>query len=68
MSAQRNGVFDPGSQGTGKQFLRCPFHGMSWNLDGSLKEIPCRWDFPHVSDENFGLTEIPSGTWADLFS
>ena len=56
--------FDPGSQGTGKQFLRCPFHGMSWNLDGSLKEIPCRWDFPHVSDENFGLTEIPSGTWA----
>ncbi len=54
---------DAGSQGSGKQFIRCPFHGMSWNLDGSLKEIPCRWDFPHVEDESFGLTEIPSGIW-----
>lgn len=55
---------DPGSEGSGKQFLRCPFHGMSWHLDGSLKEIPCRWDFPHVKDEEFGLTEIPCDTWA----
>ena len=54
---------DAGSSGSGKQFLRCPFHGMSWNLDGSLKEIPCRWDFPHVEDDEFGLTEIPSGIW-----
>lgn len=54
---------DAGSSGTGKQFLRCPFHGMSWHLDGSLKEIPCRWDFPHVEDEDFGLTQIPSGSW-----
>jgi len=54
---------DAGSSGTGKQFLRCPFHGMSWNLDGSLKEIPCRWDFPHIEDDEFVLTEIPSGTW-----
>ena len=23
-----------------------PFHGWSWNLDGSLKEVPCEWDFP----------------------
>lgn len=55
---------DAGSRGTGKQFIRCPFHGMSWHLDGSLREIPCRWDFPHVEDKSFGLTEIPSGTWA----
>jgi phenylpropionate dioxygenase-like ring-hydroxylating dioxygenase large terminal subunit len=54
---------DAGSSGTGKQFLRCPFHGMSWHLDGSLKEIPCRWDFPHVEDDEFGLTELPSGIW-----
>jgi phenylpropionate dioxygenase-like ring-hydroxylating dioxygenase large terminal subunit len=54
---------DAGSSGTGKQFIRCPFHGMSWNLDGTLKEIPCRWDFPHIKDEEFGLTEIPSGLW-----
>lgn len=55
--------FDAGSSGRGKQFLRCPFHGMSWNLDGSLREIPCRWDFPHVRDESFGLTPVATGTW-----
>ncbi len=54
---------DAGSTGRGKQFLRCPFHGMSWHLDGSLREIPCRWDFPHIEDENFGLTELPCDTW-----
>ena len=54
---------DAGSSGRGKQFLRCPFHGMSWHLDGRLREIPCRWDFPHVSDEAFGLTELETGVW-----
>ena len=28
--------------------LRCPFHGYAWNLDGSLKQVPCQWDFPQV--------------------
>lgn len=55
--------FDAGTQGTGKQFLRCPFHGMSWQLDGQLRDIPCRWDFPHIQDENFGLDELPCDTW-----
>lgn len=54
---------DPGSSGKGKQFIRCPYHGMSWHLDGSLREIPCRWDFPHVDEDNFALTEIPTDTW-----
>jgi phenylpropionate dioxygenase-like ring-hydroxylating dioxygenase large terminal subunit len=54
---------DAGSSGSGKQFVRCPFHGMSWNLDGSLREIPCRWDFPHVQDETFRLTELPCRSW-----
>lgn len=53
-----------GSCGKGKQFIRCPFHGMTWHLDGSLKEIPCRWDFPHVADAAFTLTEIPCDAWA----
>ncbi|MGN6498850.1 MAG: aromatic ring-hydroxylating dioxygenase subunit alpha [Tsuneonella sp.] len=43
--------------------LRCPFHGWSWNLDGTLKNIPCRWDFPHVKDENFRLPEVRVDTW-----
>lgn len=55
--------FNPGESGTGKQFFRCPFHGMSWELDGSLREIPCRWDFPHIKDEEFGLAEVRSGVW-----
>lgn len=55
--------FNPGETGTGKQFFRCPFHGMSWELDGSLREIPCRWDFPHIKDEEFGLSEVRSGVW-----
>jgi len=55
---------DAGSSGSGKQFIRCPFHGMSWDLEGALKEIPCRWDFPHVKDEEFGLMELPCDTWA----
>lgn len=43
--------------------LRCPFHGWTWNLDGSLKEIPCRWDFPHVEREQYSLPEFKVGTW-----
>lgn len=55
--------FDSGDSGSGKQFVRCPFHGMSWHLDGRLREIPCRWDFPHIKDEAFGLFELPCDTW-----
>jgi phenylpropionate dioxygenase-like ring-hydroxylating dioxygenase large terminal subunit len=54
---------DAGASGSGKQFLRCPFHGMSWHLDGRLREIPCRWDFPHVDEATFRLMELPTGTW-----
>jgi len=43
--------------------LRCPFHGWAWNLDGSLKEVPCRWDFPTVEREDYGLPEVKVGTW-----
>ena len=55
--------FDAGAAGSGKQFLRCPFHGISFELNGQLREIPCRWDFPHVKDEAFGLDELPCATW-----
>lgn len=43
--------------------LRCPFHGFCWKLDGSLKEIPCEWDFPHVDPATFRLPEAAVGTW-----
>ena len=44
--------------------IRCPFHGIAWELDGRLKEIPAPWEFPHVDPEKFRLPEISVGTWA----
>ncbi len=43
--------------------LRCPFHGWSWNLDGSLKEIPCEWDFPSLVRGDHALPEAKVGRW-----
>ena len=43
--------------------LRCPFHSWEWNLDGSLKGLPCRWDFPHVEREEYGLPQFGTATW-----
>jgi phenylpropionate dioxygenase-like ring-hydroxylating dioxygenase large terminal subunit len=51
-----------GADGTTAQ-LRCPYHGWTWNIDGSLKSIPCRWDFPHVKDATFRLPEVKTGRW-----
>ncbi len=52
------------SEGTGylKKF-RCPFHGWSWNLDGSINNIPGRWDFPHVSESTHNLQEVKCEVW-----
>jgi phenylpropionate dioxygenase-like ring-hydroxylating dioxygenase large terminal subunit len=44
-------------------FVRCPYHGFAWNLDGSVKEIPCKWDFPHLREEEMGLPEAETGRW-----
>ena len=44
--------------------IRCPFHGFAWALDGELKDVPARWDFDHVKDEDFALPECQVGTWA----
>lgn len=43
--------------------LHCPFHGFSWNNDGSLKNIPCRWDFDHIKDKDMQLPEAHLGQW-----
>jgi phenylpropionate dioxygenase-like ring-hydroxylating dioxygenase large terminal subunit len=43
--------------------FRCPYHGFSWNLDGSLREIPSAWDFPQVDEATFCLPEAQVGTW-----
>ena len=43
--------------------IRCAFHGWAWNLDGSLKEIPCQWDFPEVEPSEYSLPEALVDTW-----
>ena len=48
--------------GRSREF-KCPFHGFTWNTDGSLRDIPCRWDFPHLADEAMRLPEAQVGRW-----
>ena len=43
--------------------LRCPFHGFTWNLDGSFAGMPCPWDFPHVDPASFALPEARVEVW-----
>lgn len=43
--------------------IRCPFHGFCWHLDGKLKDVPARWDFPQIITSEFSLPEIPTDTW-----
>lgn len=43
--------------------FRCPFHGFTWNIDGTFRGMPCPWDFPHVDPDDFCLPEAAVGTW-----
>lgn len=47
----------------GLAVLRCPFHGWSWHLDGKLREVPCHWDFPGVSEASHSLPKVKTGRW-----
>jgi phenylpropionate dioxygenase-like ring-hydroxylating dioxygenase large terminal subunit len=48
--------------GVGDTF-RCPFHGWEWKVDGSLHNIPSRWDFPKATDHACRLPEAKVATW-----
>jgi nitrite reductase/ring-hydroxylating ferredoxin subunit len=43
--------------------ITCPFHGWSFHLDGSIDNVPARWDFPHVCDETHALQAVKCETW-----
>lgn len=45
-----------GSEGNASEF-KCSFHGWSWNIDGTNKDVPCPWDFPHVDRDKLNLPE-----------
>ena len=46
-------------------YFRCPFHGWTWTLDGSLDWVSCEWDFPAVMEDRskFALPEVQVGFW-----
>lgn len=41
----------------------CPFHAFSWNKDGSFREAPCQWDFPHLQDRKMDLPDAEVAHW-----
>lgn len=45
-----------GTEGCASEF-RCPFHGWSWNIDGTNKNVMCEWDFPHIDRDKLCLPE-----------
>jgi phenylpropionate dioxygenase-like ring-hydroxylating dioxygenase large terminal subunit len=49
--------------GKSAHVLRCSFHGWAWNLDGSINEIPCEWDFPSVDKNKYSLPEVQVARW-----
>jgi phenylpropionate dioxygenase-like ring-hydroxylating dioxygenase large terminal subunit len=59
-SCQHRGRILADEPGKGATQFVCGFHAWSYNLDGSLKNVPCQWDFPQVSADRkrFGLREI----------
>jgi phenylpropionate dioxygenase-like ring-hydroxylating dioxygenase large terminal subunit len=49
----------PGS----KSEFRCPYHGFTWNCDGSFKENPIGWDFPQWEGQDMSLPEAKVAAW-----
>lgn len=51
-----------GTSGSSDMF-RCPYHGWTFGLDGRLQSLPCRWDFPHVTEERHDLRPVRCESW-----
>lgn len=47
--------------------LECPFHGFTWNMDGSLKRVPCEWDFGHLQGQDMHLPELRTASFAGFW-
>lgn len=43
--------------------MRCPFHGWTWDTEGALVDLPCEWDFPHVTADEYRLPQLRVDTW-----
>jgi len=42
--------------------IKCPFHGWRWGVDGAVKRIPGKWDFPQV-DARYALPQARLERW-----
>jgi nitrite reductase/ring-hydroxylating ferredoxin subunit len=43
--------------------FRCPFHGFAWNLNGSIRNVTCHWDFLDYKPAEWRLPEARIGRW-----
>ncbi|MEO8811988.1 MAG: aromatic ring-hydroxylating dioxygenase subunit alpha [Caulobacteraceae bacterium] len=46
-----------------KEEFRCPYHGFTWNRDGSFRENPIAWDFPQWEGRDMSLPEAKVDVW-----
>ena len=46
--------------------FKCPFHGWTWDLNGTLVDMPAEWDFPQIWGDPLAscLPEAKVATWA----
>ena len=51
------------SPAKGLDEIRCAFHGWSWELDGTLKQVPCAYDYSGLDREAERLPEVKVGRW-----
>ena len=46
-----------------KNEFRCPYHGFTWNSDGTFKENPIGWDFPQWDGKDTSLPQAKVDRW-----
>jgi phenylpropionate dioxygenase-like ring-hydroxylating dioxygenase large terminal subunit len=58
----------PLKQGCGNAAqLQCPYHGWTWNLDGSLKHVPERQEFCPFPDDAVRLPAVRVDRWEQFW-
>ncbi|MFT5658786.1 MAG: phenylpropionate dioxygenase-like ring-hydroxylating dioxygenase large terminal subunit [Gammaproteobacteria bacterium] len=55
-----------GDKGHCGKSITCPFHGWSYHLDGSLKNIPRADTFPDIDQTKIGLKPVECEVWNGL--
>jgi len=51
---------------SGRTELRCPFHRWTWDLRGTLVEVPSRRGFGRLDTDSLGLVPVAVDTWGPL--